>query len=126
MSEPEKKKSCCTGTIFAIAILGTFLIVAWLVSLMINYTKPAAIGQDRADERRKKLVELRAENDQVLHQLAWQDQAKGVVRLPIERAMELTIQEWKEPAAGRSKLLARVEKANAAPPKAPEKPSQYE
>ena len=40
--------------------------------------------------------------------------------------MELTLQEWKDPVAGRSNLIARVEKATAPAPKPPEKPSIYE
>jgi hypothetical protein len=37
--------------------------------------------------------------------------------------MEITLQEWQNPQAARSNLMARVEKATA---KAPEKPSQFE
>jgi hypothetical protein len=119
-------KKCCCYLIPALAVLGTFLIVGWLVWLMIGYTKPASVGQARAEERKKILAEMHAAEAQALENVGWQDQAKGLVRLPIERAKQLTIQEWKNPAAGRSNLLARVEKANAAPPKAPEKPSEFE
>jgi hypothetical protein len=41
--------------------------------------------------------------------------------------MMLVEREWAQnPAAARSNLIARVEKATAAPPKAPEKPSPFE
>ncbi|MEO7299825.1 MAG: hypothetical protein ABI042_14755 [Verrucomicrobiota bacterium] len=86
----------------------------------------SAIGSDRAEERRKNLINVRAETDQALKNYAWQDQGKGLVRLPIERAMEVSLQEWQNPKAARSNLITRVEKATAPAPKAPEKPSEFE
>ena len=56
----------------------------------------------------------------------WVDQPKGVVRLPIADAMQLVLRDWQNPAAARSNLIARVEKATAAPPVAPAKPSAFE
>jgi len=49
------------------------------------------------------------------------------VRLKIEDAMALTESKWKDPAAARTDLLARVEKANPPPPPPPPvKPSAFE
>jgi len=48
------------------------------------------------------------------------------VRLPIAEAKKLALRDWQNPAAARSNLIARVEKATAAPPKAPEKPNPFE
>jgi len=49
------------------------------------------------------------------------------VRLKIDDAMQLMEEIWKNPAAGRSNLLERVEKAYPPPPPpAPAKPSLYE
>ena len=57
----------------------------------------------------------------------WVDPTKGIVRLRIEDAMKWVEQEWgRDPAAARSNLISRVEKATALPPKVPEKPSQFE
>jgi hypothetical protein len=111
-----------------VALLGTFLIVAVLVRVMVDYTRPAPLGEDRAAARHKNLKDLRAANADVLSNpnFVWQDQPKGIVRLPIDRAMELSLKLWQNPDAARSNLIARVEKATAVPPKAPEKPSQFE
>jgi hypothetical protein len=38
------------------------------------------------------LQQMRAAEDQVLHNYAWLDQANGIVRIPIDRAMELIAQ----------------------------------
>lgn len=124
MNETECKKCC--PVIPTLAVLASFLVVGWLVWLMVHYTQPAPIGAERATERSKALVEMRAGDDQALKNYAWQDQAKGIVRLPVERAKEIVLQEWKDAAAGRKELLSRLDKATAAPPKAPEKPSQFE
>jgi hypothetical protein len=40
--------------------------------------------------------------------------------------MKLALRDWQNPAAARSNLIARVEKATAVPPPAPAKPSQFE
>ncbi len=35
---------------------------------------------------------MRAAEEKILHSYGWIDQQKGIVRIPIERAMELTAQ----------------------------------
>jgi hypothetical protein len=111
---------------YAAGILGTFLIVAALAWAMHRYTQPAPLGADRAAERAKALTEMRAAEKEALETVAWIDPVKGIVRLPIKDAMQLVVREWQDPAAARSKLIMRVEKATAPPPKAPEKPSPFE
>jgi hypothetical protein len=112
---------------YVIAVLGAFLIVAALVRAMVHYTQPAPLGEDRAAVRAKALSELRAAEADAMEHPGWVDQSKGVVRLPVEEAMKLVERDWgQDPAAARSNLISRVEKATALPPKAPEKPSQFE
>ena len=112
--------------VYVFAVLGSFLIFGALVWAMWRYTQPAPLGEDRVAVRRKALAELRAAEAGVLSNYAWQDQANGIVRLPIAEAVKLAEREWQNPPAARSNLIARVAKATALPPKAPEKPSQYE
>ena len=108
-------------------ILGAFLIVGALAWAIHRYAQPPPLGEDRAAVRAKALAELRAAEAEALASPAWIDQAKGLVRLPIEQAMKLAEREWgQNPAAARSNLIARAEKATATPPKAPEKPSPFE
>ncbi len=111
---------------YVIGILGCFLIVAALVWAMRHYTQPPPLGEDRIAVRKKALAELRQAEADGLNNYGWVDQAKGVVRLPIAEAKKLVLRDWQNPAAGRSNLVARVEKATAAPPKAPEKPNPFE
>jgi hypothetical protein len=115
-----------TGFAYAGAVLGAFLIVAALVWAMRHYTQAPPINADRAAERAKALVEMRAAETEALNNEAWLDQSKGIVRLPIADAMKLVEREWRNPSAARSNLIARVEKATAVPPPAPAKPNPFE
>jgi hypothetical protein len=123
-SDPRVER---TGLAYLIAVLGCFLIVAGLVWAMRHYTQPSPLGQERAAVRAKTLAELRAAEAEALNTTGWIDAGKGLVRLRIEDAMQWVEKEWaRDPAAARSNLISRVEKATAPPPKQPEKPSQFE
>ncbi len=115
-----------TTAAYVIGVLGSFLIIGALVWAMRHYTQPPPV-ENRPAVRAKALAELRAAETEALNHPAWIDQGKGLVRLPIQDAMALVEREWgRDPAAGRSNLITRVEKATAIPPKAPEKPSPFE
>jgi len=110
-----------------LAVVGACLIFAALVREMKKYTMPApAVDEARKAERAKARAELTAAETEALNNVGWIDQTKGLVRLPIAEAMKLAEQEWQNPSQARSNLFARVEKATALPPKAPEKPSPFE
>ena len=109
-----------------VGVLGSFLIVAGLVWAMYHYTRPAPVGQAKADERKKNLTELRAAETDAVNNYGWVDQTKDLVRLPVARAVELTVQEYQNPAAARSNLVARSDKASIAPPKPGAPPNPFE
>src|SRR2546427_506054 len=102
-----------------VAVAGTFLIVAGLVYIMRQYTQPAPLGETRIQDGKSSLAKTKAANAEPLKNYGWQDQAKGLVRLKIAEAMRLPVQEYQNPAAARSNLAARADKAYAAPPPAP-------
>ena len=120
--------SRCSWGAYLLGGLGVLLIMATLINITIKQTEPVTVlaGKKRADERRKALAELRQANSEALNQYGWADQAKGIVRLPVDQAMALMVQEWQNSGQGRKKFLARIEVATAVAPKAPEKPSVYE
>jgi hypothetical protein len=109
-----------------VAVIGTFLVMAALVWLMQSYNQAPTSEEARAEERMKILTDFQAANKPLLENYEWQDQAKGFVRVPIERAEDLLLQEWQDPAAARSNLMARAAKEFAPPPKAPEPKNVYE
>jgi len=114
------------GLAYLIGIVGCFLIVAALGWAIYQYTQPPPLGEDRAAVRAKALAELRAADKEALENAAWIDQGKGLVRLRIEDAKNLVLRGWQNPAAARSNLIARVEKATYVPPPPPPKPSALE
>ena len=123
-STPSPERTACA---YIVGIFGCFLIVALLVWAMRHYIQPTTPGTQRAAERAKALMELRAAEAEALEHPGMIDPVKGVVRLPIATAMDMILRDWgKDPAAGRSNLISRLEVATAPAPRAPEKPSQFE
>ena len=112
--------------VFVVAILGTFLLMAFLVRQMIQRTNPPPVGAERAAARAKDNADIRGAGVDQLNSYGYVDQAKGVVRVPIEEAIKVTIQGYRNPGVFHSNLVERVEKATAPPPRPPEQPSEYE
>jgi hypothetical protein len=109
-----------------LAFLTACFLFAVIVAAMKFSTPVPAIDADRAAVRARALAEIRAAETQALNHPGWIDESRGLVRLPIEVAMQITEREWQNPAVARSNLMARVEKATAPAPPAPEKPSAFE
>jgi hypothetical protein len=110
----------------AAAFLVACLLFAVIVTA-VKFTIPVpAIDADRAVVRAKVLAGLRATETQALNHPGWIDENRGLVRLPISVAMQITEREWQDPSAARSNLTTRVEKATTPAPQAPEKPSAFE
>lgn len=120
------KKSCGKSFSITAAVVIVCLIFAALVWKTRQYTTPAPLGAERAAERAKALVELRASETDALTTVGWVDQGKGIVRLPIADALKLAEKQWQNPAQARATLHDRVEKAFYVPPPPPPKPSAFE
>jgi uncharacterized membrane protein YqiK len=123
--------SCCADkartAAYSFGILGSILIIGGLVWVMRYYTQPSPADTARVAERRKASTEVNHIGKDQLDSYGYVDVAKGQVRLPIQQAMERVALEWRNPAVGRSNLLARLNQFNPPPPpKAPEKPSPFE
>lgn len=126
MSDDRSCCSCGGKAAWVVGTLGTLLLMTVLVWALVHYTRPEDIAAARAVQRAAFLQEIRQAEAQATTAYAWQDQAKGFVRVPVTRAMELVLQEWQNPAAARSNMIARVEKATELPPKPPAAPNPYE
>jgi len=113
----------------ATAAMG-FIFACFVLMLVILAAKhsahPPAIDADAAGKRVKALAEIRATESNALDHAGWIDQSRGLVRLPISLAMQITEIAWQNPAAARSNLIARAEKATAPVPAAPAKPNPFE
>jgi hypothetical protein len=107
-----------------------FLVAGFLFAILVLAVRHAvcvpAIDADRTTERVKDLAQIRAIEAQALDNPGWIDQQHGIVRLPIDVAMQMAAQEWQKPAVARTNLIAREEKATAPAPVAPAKPNTFE
>ena len=110
------------GVIFVAAC---FLFVALVVVVKFSVSVPA-IDADRAAVRSKALAEIRATEATALTTAGWVDQDRGIVRLPVETALQLSEKAAQNPAAARADLIARAAKAAAPLPKTAPKPSAFE
>ena len=110
----------------AIGIIIASVIFAVLAVAVKLFVSAPAIDADRAAVLSKALTEIHAAENTSLNNAGWIDQSRGLVRLPIETAVQLAAQAWQHPASARADLNARAEKAAAPLPKAPEKPSAFE
>ncbi len=106
-------------------VVGCFLFVL-LVAIMKFSAPVPAIDADRAALRSKDLGQIRAAEAAALTTPGWADKDRGIVRLPIETAMNLYEKAAQNPAAARADLMARVEKATAPLPKKAPVPNQFE
>jgi len=74
---------------------GIVLLFALFGVIVLAIIGPAQRGSDYEEARAKKRVEnlktLREETDKALTTYGWIDKTKGLARIPIERAMELTV-----------------------------------
>jgi hypothetical protein len=97
---PQLQSRAPLSTWFGVVLL--FVLFGAIVLAVIG---PAPRGDNyekmRAENRLKKLKDARDEDAKALNGYAWIDKNKGTVRLPIERAMELTVADLanKKPAA---------------------------
>jgi hypothetical protein len=104
-------------TIYGIVIAALFFAMFYFTRDMYreHFTgRPGA--KQRAAERIKVRDELRQTNSVALANGGVIDAAKGIVRIPIARAMEMTVKAYENPAAAHSNLVARSEKAAAPAP----------
>lgn len=101
---------------WAIAAAGFVFAGCWLASLAkFNADAPSPTASMDA-QRLKARADIHAVNEVVLQTYGPQYPEKGFIYVPIERAMDLIVSEWKDPAAGRSNLLLRAALALEVPP----------
>lgn len=106
-------------------IIGSVLFILLAAAVRFLTVAPD-IDADAGAKRSQALAQIRATEFTNLNQVAWIDQSRGTVRLPIETAMQIALQAWQDPAQARADLIAREKKATAPAPVAPPKPSAFE
>src|SRR5438046_6846241 len=95
MADPESLRQIAHSRAPLSTWLGIVLLFVLLGVIVLAIIGPSPRGSDyeetRAKKRMEKLKTVREDAEKALNTYAWIDKNKGVVRIPISRAMELTI-----------------------------------
>jgi hypothetical protein len=122
MADPESLRQITRSRAPLSTWLGVVLLFALFGVIVLAIIGPSPRGSDYEETRAKKRMEnlktSREDADKALNTYAWVDKNKGVVRIPIGRAMELTIAQLakqKPAAAGPITTPAPAEAAAGKP-----------
>ena len=135
MAEPESLRQVAHSRAPLSTWLGIVLLFALFGVIVLAVIGPAPRGSDYEETRAKKRADVlkttRDEATKALTTYGWIDKNKGVARVPIERAMELTIVELAQrkpapagPIATPEPQPTAASTSAAAPPAAPSASSQ--
>ena len=113
-----------SGAVIAF-IVGSLVFIVLTVAVKFLTTVPD-VDADAGAKRSQALTQIHGTEYTNLTQLGWVDQSRGIVRLPIQTAMQAAEQAWQNPAQARADLIEREKKATAPAPVAPAKPSAFE
>lgn len=98
MSENTPKSASLVTVLAVLACSALFLLVVYYVYAP-RVTGPfQGDGIRTAEQRKENLAKLRAHEHEAATTYGWVDQKAGVIRLPLERAKELTLRHY---AAGK-------------------------
>jgi len=96
MSNSSPARPASLFSILAIIVcLSVFLLLVYLVYIPEQTGVFVGDGVRTAEERKTNLTELRIGEAKKATSYAWIDQSAGQVQLPIDRAMELTVQRYR-------------------------------
>ncbi len=99
MAHHETSSSKGLGKSFFLILIG-FLLIGFLTNRVITSFAAGnkSYDQNRAEERTKKLAELREKDNHQLTTYGVVDAAKGTYRIPINKAMELEVEQLQRKA----------------------------
>lgn len=85
-----------------VGIIGAILLVVIIVALQGYFMKAKRDELERkvAGNPVQELADLRSGQIERLTAYRWVDRKKGVVAIPVERAMEIAVREWRERQRG--------------------------
>ena len=128
MAEPESLRHIARSPAPLSTWLGVVFLFALFGVIVLAIIGPSPRGSDYEETRAKKRIEnlktSREDADKALNSYAWIDKNKGLVRIPIGRAMEVTIEQLaqQKPAAAGPIATPETQAASPAPAGSP-KPS---
>ncbi len=95
MSKLKSSPSGFSWFFSTVLITAGFLLFGYIAYKQYSSTRPEALhlGSKTPVERAQIFSDVRANQLKLTSEYGWVDKEKGIVRLPVERAMELTLEE---------------------------------
>src|SRR2546428_10848362 len=119
MAEPESLRHIARSRAPLSTWLGVVFLFALFGVIVLAIIGPSPRGSDYEETRAKKRMEnlktSRQDADKALNSYAWIDKNKGLVRIPIGRAMEVTIAQLAQQKPAAAGPIAPPEKKAASP-----------
>lgn len=119
---PDVNRASGAAVGFAIA---SAIFIALMLAVKFSRHVPS-IDADRDAAIAGALYQIHTNEAVSLESPGWVDRDRGIVRLPIDTAMQLAAKEWQNPAQARADLIARSQKATAPAPKPAATQNQFE
>lgn len=91
---PVSPRAPLISIVSVFVLFALFLVVVYYVYLPRQTGAFPDDGIHTSEQRKKTLADLRAKQEQQAKSYGWVDQKAGVVQLPLDRAMELTVQRY--------------------------------
>lgn len=98
------------GALFVIVLIS---LVAGIAIVLYFANRPDPLNSEIINERKAKLAEVNSKQDELINNYAWIDQAKGIVRIPIQQSMKLTVEELHNPKAFMQKMASESAQESA-------------
>lgn len=97
-TQAEKIEQVRSAWKIALGVFGTLggvaiILVLIAILLKIAFVKPTVAGGLTSDQRYALLAKARADDQKLLTTYGWIDKSKGIVRLPVDVAMQKLIEE---------------------------------
>ncbi len=98
-------------------VIGILVVVLVILVLQVMYyqAEEHEILKKRYSHPSQELIELRAEQERLLHRYSWADKKKRVVAIPIERAMAVIVKEQNSHLSRGSALTANPAQPEGGP-----------
>ena len=91
-NEPSKKSYAVSVATFC----GVLLLFLLIITVAYLPNMPQSVNEDIIKERKAKLAEVNAKQRELVTSYEWVDKAENVVRIPVERAMQLTVKDLQD------------------------------
>jgi hypothetical protein len=105
-----------TGPVYFLLVVLGFLLFSLAVFYMYGVDPQDTTDEARAKQRAKILEEIHTRDRAELAEAAWIDQAKGIVRLPHDVAVDLTVRELSQKTARATSVPAQSAPSLIKPP----------